>query len=76
MGKRRYDVLSIHTVRGVTFQRAYEMASPRPPLNEDVRKLAKSLHCYCSPDDIDLDRASFLRAVSSRIADDLASGDY
>lgn len=39
-----------------------------------VKALTKSLSCYCSGDDLDLDRKAFLRTVISRIEDDLQAG--
>jgi hypothetical protein len=38
--------------------------------------LAKSLGCYVSKDDAELDRRSFLEFVRDRIDQDLATGEY
>ena len=38
--------------------------------------LARSLACYVSADDAELDRVSFLRTVISRMQDDLEHGTY
>lgn len=51
------------------------IATPRE-FSPTTLKLAASLACYCSDEDMGLDRKSFLECVRDRIEDDLSNLTY
>lgn len=64
-----------HTTSGLLDIPATQTAAPQNPTYKQL-ELARSLACYCSDDDVELDRKAFISTVIDRIQMDILHHDY